>query len=183
MVLTVGTFCTDDKVLDLTRDEEKDNVGEFGNMRLFTAVEVEFPADLKSADHQAYIFFEVSGLGIPSTDRVNADCVRRRHFDLPTNAEERVEACKYLKRMKLSQSRTHSISLRLGPPTVFAYQPKNMIDGGGDGYGYDVVMRKVSDIKPSNDEKKTTDGAGLIGSVLMKHIITDYQNQNPDTHV
>ena len=54
---------------------------------------------------------------------------------------------------------------------------------GGSGDGYDVVMRKIPDIKPSNDKKKTTDGAELIGSAVMKHIITDYQNQNPDTHV
>ena len=149
-----------------------------------------FPAEPKSKkeDGQEYILFAVSGVGISPDEVVDADYVRQRHYPLPKHPETMVNVQKYFRRMKLAQSRVHTVCLSLGPATAFA-RPSRHITGVTCGH-YDVVLRKVPDIyaqkfNDRGDTKKQvlmTDGAGLVGQGVLKLIVRDYALRNPDAH-
>ena len=146
-----------------------------------------FPAGIKcKSDHQEIVFFAVSGLGIPSTDTTDADKVRRLHYSL---LQQPIDLLKYLMRMKLAQSRTHAVSLRLGPSTAFSTDFDHQPLGAHDG-DFDVLIQQVpcivlNMIKSNGGSKEIdfTDGAGLISKALMHKIIQDYKRHNPKARV
>ena len=139
-----------------------------------------FPADPKSQkeDGQEYILFAISGVGISPADSVDADQVRQRHYPLPEYPLT-VDARKYFRRMKLAQSRVHTVRLSLGPPTAFAQLPPPI--NLAICHRYDVVLRRVPDIR--RNTVLMTDGAGLISKTVMQKIVADYRRYNPDAYV
>lgn len=115
----------------------------------------------------------------------DADKGRRRHYSLSGNPQTQIDVLKYyLKQMKLAQSRTHNVDLRLGPTTAFSTscnQYKIIV-----GVGVDVRLQRVPGMVEVNDdgnEVVCTDGAGLIGRSVMQKIVQHYKHHNPKAHV